>query len=172
MRLTAMPTVLVAVALIIAGCGSSSSTATSSSASAPGTTSTTATSAAKSTTTAASAPSFSSASNCQQLMGLGSKYGQAISAATTGGKFNLQAVVGLYQSLANAAPAAIRPDLQQTAQAMVSFAATLSRAGYKPGQVPTAAETAALQAASKQFTQPKFRAAAQHLSTWVRQNCG
>jgi hypothetical protein len=95
-----------------------------------------------------------------------------MSAATTGGKFNLQAVVGLYQSLANAAPAEIRPDLQLTAQGLASFASTLSKVGYKVGQVPTAAEIAGLQAASQQFSQPKFRTAEQHLSTWAHKNCG
>jgi hypothetical protein len=167
-----MPAVLVAVAAITAGCGSSTTTTTTSNAASPATTSTTASVAATNTKTAAAAPTFSSASNCRQLMGLGAKYAQAMSAATTGGKFNLQAVVGLYQSLANAAPAEIRPDLQQTTQALASFAAAIAKVGYKPGQVPTGAEIASLQAASQQFSQPKFRAAEQHLSTWAHQNCG
>jgi hypothetical protein len=105
-------------------------------------------------------------------MGLGAKYAQAMSAASTGGKFNLAAVVGLYKNLANAAPAEIRPDLQQTTQALASFAATMAKVGYKPGQVPTGAEIAGLQAASQQFSQPKFLAAEKHLSTWAHQNCG
>ena len=106
---------LVAAAAITAGCGSSSPGTTSSSSAAPGTTSTTASvaattsAAATSTKTTATAPTFSSASNCQQLMGLGAKYAQAMSAASTGGKFDLQAVVGLYKNLADAAPAEIRP---------------------------------------------------------------
>jgi hypothetical protein len=162
---------LVAAAAITAGCGSSATT-TSSSAAPAATTSTTATVAAASTKTATAAPTFSSASNCQQLMGLGAKFAQAMSAATTGGKLDLQKVVGLYQNLANAAPAAIRPDLQQTTQALTSFAATMAKVGYKPGQVPTGAEIASLQAASQQFSQPKFRAAEEHLSTWAHANCG
>jgi hypothetical protein len=164
MRFRAMPIGLVAVVVIVAGCGGSKTTATSAATKAPSTTSASRTSAA--------APSFASATNCQQLAGVGAKFAQAMSAATRGGKYDLQTAVSAYQGLASAAPAQIRPDVQLMAQAFSSFAAALSKAGYVPGKVPTAAQIAGLQSATKIFSQPKLRAAGQRLSAWAHQNCG
>jgi hypothetical protein len=164
-----MPMVLVAVAAIVAGCGGSNNTTTSAATKAPSTTSASTTSAA---TTSAAVPSFASATNCQQLVGVGAKFAQAMSAATTGGKLDLQAAVSAYQGLASAAPAQIRPDVQVMAQAFSSFAAALSKAGYTLGKAPTPAQMAGVQTAAKMFSQSKLRAAAQRLSVWAHQNCG
>jgi hypothetical protein len=159
-----MPIVLVAVAAIVAGCGGSNKTATSAATTTP--------SAKSATTTSAGVPSFASATNCQQLAGVGAKFAQAMSAATRGGKVDLQTAVSAYQALASAAPGQIRPDVQVMAQAFSSFAAALSKAGYIPGKVPAAAQLAGVQTAAQVFSQPKFRAAAQRLSAWAHQNCG
>ena len=159
-----MSVVLVAVVAIIAGCGGSSNSATSAA--------TTASSAPAATTTSTAPPSFASAQSCPQLAGLGSKFAQAMSATTSGRKFDLQTAVNAYQTLANAAPSKIRPDLQLIAQAFTSFAAALTKAGYTPGKVPTAGQIAALQTAGQAFSQPRLRAAEQRLSVWARQNCG
>jgi len=160
--------VVVACALV-AGCGGSSKSKTSASTTASGATTA---SGVTTATTSTGAPSFASAQNCQQLAGVGAKYAQAISPTTSGGNLDLQAAASTYQALANAAPAEIRPDLQTTAQAFSSFAAALSKVGYKPGQVPTAAQLAALQSAVQVSSQPNFRAAEQRISAWARQNCG
>ena len=164
MRFRAMSMVLVAVAAIVAGCGGSNKTATSAATTTPSTTS--------ASTTSAGAPSFASGTNCQQLAGVGAKFAQAMSAATRGGKLDLQTAVSAYQALASAAPGQIRPDVQVMARAFSSFAAGLSKAGYIPGKVPTAAQIAGLQTVAQVFSQPKFRAAAQRLSAWAHQNCG
>ena len=103
---------------------------------------------------------------------MGAKFAQAMSAATRGGKFDLQTAVSAYQALASAAPAQIRPDVQTMAQAFSSFAAALSKAGYVPGKVPTPAQVAGVTAAAQAFSQPKLRAAGQRLTAWAHQNCG
>ena len=164
MRFRAMSILLVVVVAIVAGCGGSNKTATSAATTAPSTTS--------ATTTSAGVPSFASATNCQQLAGVGAKFAQAMSGATSGGKLDLQTAVNAYQALASVAPAQIRPDLQVMAQAFSSFAAALSKAGYTPGKVPTAAQIAGVQTAAQVFSQPRLRAAAQRLSVWAHQNCG
>jgi hypothetical protein len=159
-----MPIAVVAVVVIVAGCGGSNKTATSAATTAPSTIS--------ASTTSAAAPSFASATNCQQLAGVGAKFAQAMSAASRGGKFGLQTAVSAYQALASAAPTQIRPDVQLMAQAFSSFAAALSKAGYAPGKVPSPSQIAGLTTAAKIFSQPKLRAAGQRLSAWAHQNCG
>jgi hypothetical protein len=170
MRFMATSVVAVAVVAIIAGCGGSSNSATSAATTASSAAA--ASSAPAATTTSTVAPSFASAQNCLQLSGLGAKFAQAMSATTSGGKFDLQTVVNAYQALANAAPSEIRPDLQVIAQEFTAFATALSKAGYTPGTVPTAGQIAALQTAAQAFSQPQLRAAEQRLSVWARHNCG
>jgi hypothetical protein len=164
-----MSVVLVVGVVMIAGCGSSSSSSSSSS------TATSASSKAPSATgtskTSTGAPSFASGHNCLQLGGLGAKFAQAMAAARTGGKLNLQAAVSAYQNLANAAPSEIRPDLQITAQVFSSFAGALAKVGYTPGKTPTPAQLAGLQSAVQVFSQPQFRTAERRLSVWAHQHC-
>jgi hypothetical protein len=88
-----------------------------------------------------------------------------------GGKLDLQAAVKAYQDLANAAPSAIQPDMQTISQAFSTFAAALAKAGYTVGQVPTAAQSAALQSAVQPFAQPKVRSAELAVAAWAKQNC-
>lgn len=168
MRFRAISVVAVAVVAIIAGCGGSSNSATSAATTASSAASA---SSAPAATTTSAAPSFASAQNCLQLVGLEAKFAQAMSATTGGGKFDLQTVVNAYQALANAAPSEIRPDLQLIAQAFTSFATAPAKAGYTLGTVPTAGQIAALQTAAQAFSQPQLRAAEQRLLVWARQNC-
>ena len=163
MRFRATYIVLVAVAALVAGCGGSNNGSTLASTTPPGTTA---------PTTSAGAPSFASAGHCADLSGLAAKYAQAVSAAASGGHYNLQTAVSAYQALANAAPAEIRPDVQVVAQAFASFASALSKVGYTPGKVPTAAQRAGIQRAIQAFNSPTLRAAGQRLKVWGRQHCG
>jgi hypothetical protein len=169
MRIGTVSATLAAVALLT-GCGSSSSSSTS-----PTTTSASASassaSTTPSTTSSTAAPSFASSQNCLQLAGVGSRFAQAIRAATGGGKLDLQAAVKAYQDLANAAPSAIQPDMQTISQAFSAFAAALAKTGYTLGQAPTASQAAALQSAVQVFSQSKFRTAAQNVAAWAKQNC-
>ena len=92
-------------------------------------------------------------------------------AATGGAKLDLQAAVKAYQDLANAAPSAIQPDVQTISHAFSAFATAIGKTGYTLGQVPTAAQTAALQSAVQAFSQAKLQTAAQNLAAWAKQNC-
>jgi hypothetical protein len=169
MRIGTVSATLAAIALL-AGCGSSSSSSTSStttSASAPASSGPTTSSTPSSTAT----PSFASAQNCLQLAGVGSRFAQALQAATGGGKLDLQAAVKAYQDLANAAPSAIQPDVQTISQAFTTFAAALAKSGYTLGKTPTPSQAAALQSAAQAFSQSKLRTAAQNVAAWAKQNC-
>ncbi len=169
---------VLALVAVAAGCGGNkSATGTTSSAT---TTAATTTSAASSsgggaTTTASSggtgAPSFASSKNCLQLASIGAKFSQAMAAATSSGKSSVTSAAEAYQALADAAPSAIRSDLETLSGAFESFAKALEKAGYTPGKTPTAAQLAALSSASKSFTSPKLQAAEQHLVAWGKKNC-
>jgi hypothetical protein len=175
MRLGGTSAALVASVLIVVGCGGSSSstvTTPSTSSSTPSTAASATTALTTASTTSSTAPSFASAANCAQLLGLGAKFARTISTAASGGKFDLQAELNAYQALANAAPAEVRPDLQTLEQAFTSFLTALQKAGYKQGSVPTASQILAIQGALQSFNQPKLRAAEQRLSAWGRRNCG
>lgn len=161
--------VLVVGVAMVAGCGSSSTTSsTSSTSTSAATKAPSATGTSKSST---GAPSFASGNNCLQLGGLGTKFAQAMAAARSGGKLNLQAAVSVYHDLANAAPSEIRPDLQLTAQAFSTFAGALAKAGYTPGKTPTPAQLAGLQSAVQIFSKPQFQAAEHRVSVWAHQHC-
>jgi hypothetical protein len=185
----------VVVAVLVAACGGSStpakttkkqssqrasvtqkktaaSTGTSSNPAAASTTTTSAAAATTGSTPAASSqPTFASATNCTQLAGLGEQYAKAMSAATSGGKFDLGAAVTAYRNLANAAPSAIRPDLQVLAGAFASYANALSKSGYKFGTVPSASQVTAVEQAVKTFDTAKMSAALKHLKAWGTANC-
>jgi hypothetical protein len=94
-----------------------------------------------------------------------------MSSATTGGKFNLNAMVTAYDNLAKAAPSAIRPDIQELAGAFSGYAAALNKVGYKFGSVPTASQISAIEAAVKVFSAAKLETATKHLETWATANC-
>jgi hypothetical protein len=169
---------------MVAGCGGSSNSSSGGSsksstksskpsattkASAPSATTTASTSSSSNTSTTA-ATSFASDANCLALDGVGTKFAQAMASAT-GAKFNETAAVADFQNLANAAPSAIRPDLETIAQAFTSFATAFKKSGYEIGKTPTAAQTAALEASMAVFSQPKLKAAELALQAWGKKNC-
>ena len=102
---------------------------------------------------------------------MGQQFAKAMSSATSGGKFDLQAVVKAYQDLANAAPSAIRPDIQVLAAAFTTYANALSKSGYTFGKVPTPTQISAIERAVKVFSEAKLKSAANHIESWAVQNC-
>jgi glutathione S-transferase len=91
--------------------------------------------------------------------------------SVTGSKFNETAAASDFQQLANAAPSAIRSDLQTVATAFSTFASALKKSGYVFGKTPTATQTAALESATSVFEQPKLKAADAALQAWSVKNC-
>jgi predicted small lipoprotein YifL len=191
MRTLSRSALIVATVVALAGCGSSSGPSTkttsavppASTASTPAHTVSTPAYTASTPAYTVSTPAhtsstksspnlgaFTDAGNCLQLGGLGAKFAQAMSAAT-GGHVDLKAAVSAYNALANAAPSAIRPDLQLIAHAFGSFASALASAHYTVGKVPSASQVSALESAASQLSQPKLRTAEQAIGAWARQNC-
>jgi len=172
------------VAVLVAGCGGSSTpttttkkpaakkaAATTTVSKPQSVTMTTPSTSTKSTSAASSTPTFASAGNCSSLTGVGEQFAKAMSSASGGGKFNLNAMVTAYKNLANAAPSAIRPDIEEFAAAFSTYASTLSKVGYKFGSVPTASQISAIEGATKLFTSAKLKSAETNLEAWAASNC-
>lgn len=167
MRRTVLAVALAALVAAAAGCGGSGKSAGTSQ------TTTTSTSAQTSTSTmTATTPrlSFSSAKNCSQLAALEKKAESSLS--PTSDSTTLATLPTVLKGLADAAPSAIRGDLETVAGAFSAYVQGLKSSGYKTGQIPTAAQIAALTKAAKQFQAPKVKAAITHLTSWVKTNCG
>jgi len=149
--------------VIAAGCGGSSKKSAS-----PPSSSTS----AGSTTTSSAAPKFATSKNCAQLEALGTKLAQSLQTTSGNAETRISNEAKLFQAYANAAPSEVRGDFQTLASAFNTYMHALLKAGLKPGKVPTAAQIAQIEAASKAFSTPKLRAAEQHLSAWAQKNCG
>jgi hypothetical protein len=157
---------LLILVVLVAGCGGGKKKAAS-------TTSGSATTAAAATTSSSSGtPSFASAKNCKDLAALGAKMSAALQAASGNGSSSLGDEANIFKAMASAAPSEIRGDFETFASAFSSYAQALSKANFKPGKTPTAAQIAALTNAAKSFNTPKLQAAEQHLAAWGQKNCG
>jgi hypothetical protein len=168
-KLTAMT--LIVLAVVAGGCGGGKKKSA-----APATTAATSTTTSAAATTTAAAtpvvPTFASTKNCQQLMALGVKISQALQSTSTGGLGSIGTESNVFKALANAAPAEIRGDFETFAGAFSAYAQALTKAGFKAGKVPTAAQIAVLATAAKSFNAPKLQVAERHLSAWAQKNCG
>jgi hypothetical protein len=175
MRVRTLAAALVA-AVLVAGCGGSSSPSTSTTtAKTPtavkkSTTAASKTVAVSSTPSSSGTPTFASDANCLQLSGLGTKFAEAMGAAT-GSKFNETAAAADFQQMAAAAPSAIRPDLETIATAFTKFATAMKNSGFVIGKTPTAAQEASLAQAVTVFEGSKLKSAEAALQAWGTKNC-
>jgi hypothetical protein len=175
MKFKLVSVLVVVFVVIAAGCGSSKKKAASPTTTAAGTTTagtTTAGTTTSATTTTSSAPTFATSKNCAQLIGLGAKFAQALQSNSGNAGASLTNETKAFQAMAAAAPSEIRGDFQTIAGAFSVYVQALAKAGFKPGTVPSAAQLAQIQAATKAFSTSKLKAAEQHLSAWSRKNCG
>lgn len=174
----------VVVAVIAAGCGGSSTptnttksqtakkTANTTTVSKPKTTSVAApNSSVTSTSSSSNLAAFASTGHCAALAGVSEQFAKAMTSATSGGKFNMNAAVTAYKNLANAAPSAIRPDLEVLANAFATYGSLLSKSGYKVGSVPSASQIASIEQAAKALSTSKLASASKAVEAWAVKNC-
>jgi hypothetical protein len=156
----ALAVTAVICALVAAGCGGSKKKSAS-----PTTT-------ASTTTTSSGTPKFATTKNCAQLEALGTKLAQSLQTTSGSAEARLDKEAQVLHDYANAAPSEVRGDFQTLADAFDTYVHALLKAGIKPGQAPTPAQIAKIQAAAKAFSTQKLRAAEQHLAAWAQKNCG
>jgi hypothetical protein len=157
----------VALVLVAAGCGSSKKKSSAP----PAATTTSHTTTAATTAT----PVVKGAGSCIQLAALGAKFSTALSSLNASAKGDpaKQAAntAKLFAQFASAAPSEIRGDFEVYAKMMSSYASIVAKTHLKPGKVPSAADLAALQKASKAFSSPELAKASAHLTAWAKQHC-
>jgi hypothetical protein len=153
---------VVICAVVAAGCGGSKKSASTTTSSTP----------AATTTTGSTAPKFATSKNCAQLEALGTKLAQSLQTTSGSAEARLDKEAQVLHDYANAAPSEVRGDFQTLADAFDTYVHALLKAGIKPGQAPTAAQIAKIQAAAKAFSSQKLQAAEQHLAAWAQKNCG
>lgn len=107
--------------------------------------------------------------DCQSLVKAYVGLSAAIAAASGG-----QDVSGDIEEFANyvdEVPEEIRADVETIAAAYGTFVDELEKVGYEPGQIPSADQLQALEAASKSVGTPEVQAASENLSAWTDKNC-
>jgi len=168
---------VVALALVAAGCGGSDDESAASDETTTEATTTTDETTTDETTTEASTDTsgtdtgaFNFASeDCQSLVKAYVGLSAAIAAAS-GGQ-DVSADIEKFSKYVDEVPEEIRDDVQTIAAAYGTFANELKDIGYKPGQVPTADQIQKLQDASKSVATSDVQAAGDHLNTWTTENC-
>ena len=165
---------VVALALVAAGCGGSDNeSAASDETTTEETTTTDETTTEESTDTSGTTDTdatFNFASeDCQSLVKAYVGLSAAIAAAS-GGK-DVSGDIEKFSKYVDEVPEEIRGDVQTIAAAYSSFADELKDIGYTPGQVPTADQLQKLQDASGSLGTSEVQAAGEHLNTWTTENC-
>ena len=103
--------------------------------------------------------------DCLQLASIGATFAQAITGATD------EEAVEAFQELADEVPDEIQADVQVLADWFADYAAELEDIGLEPGSIPTAEQAAQLQAALAGTNQEEVSAASERIGTWANENC-
>lgn len=161
------PVLLVALALVVAGCGGggkkSAATTAATTAAAPATTAA-ATTAPTGTTSDLSG--LATAANCKQLADLGAKFSDAVSGTDPQ---DTKKIAQLLKEFAAKTPTDIRPDFTLVADVYSKLADAIGN--LQPGSVPDPSILSKLQKLSTEVDAEKLATASQHISDWVRTNC-
>jgi DNA polymerase/3'-5' exonuclease PolX len=161
---------VVALALVAAGCGGSDDeSAASDEATVEETTTTTAEDTTSEETTEETTDTDLSGvlgdEDCLALAGVGASIAQAFSGAVdSGDEADLE-------ELASKVPEEIRADVETLAQALATYSEKLQDIGIEPGATPSAAQLQDLQTAITSLNQDELTAASQRIEAWSQENC-
>jgi hypothetical protein len=157
---------VLAVALVAAGCGGGDDDSSASGDTAIEETTTTEDTTSDDTTTDDGDLSGVLADeDCRELVSIGATFSQALSGATD------QDAAEAFQDLVDDVPDEIQADVQVLADWFAEYASKLQDVGIQPGQVPTAEQLAQLQTAFASLDQEEVSAASERLGTWAEANC-
>lgn len=107
--------------------------------------------------------------DCQNLMKAYVGLSAAIGAAS-GGQ-DVSGDIEAFAKYADEVPDEIKADVQTLASAYGAFLDDLEDLGLKPGQIPSADQMQALEAASKSLGDSDVQAASERLNAWTTANC-
>jgi ABC-type glycerol-3-phosphate transport system substrate-binding protein len=173
-----LPILLVALVFVVAGCGgggddSSASGDTTATEMTTEETTTEETTTEETTTDATETDTdatFAWASeDCQNLVKAYIGLSAAIAAAS-GGQ-DVSGDIEEFATYVEQVPGEIRADVETIAAAYGEFTDELAKIGLAPGDVPSADQLQALQAASESLGVPEVQAAGERLTAWTDENC-
>ena len=156
---------VVALALVAAGCGGSNDeSAASDETTVEETTTSTDESTTDTSTTDTSISGVLGDKDCLALASAGAAFAQAVTGATD------DEAAAAFEKLANDVPDEIKADVQTLADWYATYTAKLKDIGITAGQTPTAAQLQQLQTAISSDTS-EVQAASQRLEAWSQENC-
>jgi hypothetical protein len=163
---------VVAVALVAAGCGGGNDeSAASTETTTEETTTTSDTTTSDETATDGSTDTTDLSGilgdeDCLALASVGATMAQAFAGAS--GSTDNSAEL---ENLASKVPDEIKADVQVLAQAFATYSAKLKDVGVEAGKTPTADQLQQLQAAIASLDQQELTAASQRIEAWSKKNC-
>lgn len=103
--------------------------------------------------------------DCQALLGVGASIAAAFSGAVdSGSQEDLD-------ELASKVPDEIKSDVETLARALATYSAEIEKIGIAPGATPSADQLQELQTAIASLDQEELTAASQNLEAWSKENC-
>jgi ABC-type Zn uptake system ZnuABC Zn-binding protein ZnuA len=163
---------VVALALVAAGCGGDGNESAASDETTTTETTTTEDAMTAETTTDETSTDTTDLSgilgdeDCLALASVGATIAQAFS-GTSGTTDNTDEL----EQLADKVPDEIKADVQTLAQAFGTYAAKIKDIGIEPGSTPTADQLQQLQTAIASLDQQELTAASNRIEAWAKQNC-
>jgi hypothetical protein len=157
---------VMALALVAAGCGGSDNeSAASDETATEETTSTESTTTTEESTDTGDLSGVLDDEDCLRLASIGATFAQAITGATD------EEAAEAFQNLVDNVPDEIKADVQVLADWFADYSAKVKDIGIEAGQTPTAEQIQQLSAALADTNQEEVTAASQRLGTWANENC-
>jgi hypothetical protein len=158
--------VLVALALVAAGCGGGDNESAGSDDTTTEATLTETTSESSETTGSGDVEDILGDEDCLALAGVGATIAQAFAGAADG-----TASTEELAELADKVPDEIQADVQTLAAAFGEYADKIKDIGISPGSTPNAEQLQELQAAISSLDQKELTAASERIQAWATENC-
>lgn len=110
--------------------------------------------------------------DCRGLVAAFLGVSQAFAAAAGGSNEDLQEQAEAFSEFADDVPEEIRADVQTLADAYGQYLDVIQEAGIQPGEIPTAEQAQELSDALQAVGTADVTAASERLGTWTTENCG
>ena len=162
---------VIALALVAAGCGGSDDESSASDETTLEETLTEDTTTEDETTTDGDADFNFADEDCQSLVAAFLGVSQAFAAAAGGSDAELEEQAEAFGEFADDVPDEISDDVATLAAAYGQYIEVIQDAGIEPGQIPTAAQAQELSQALESVGTADVTAASERLSAWTTENC-
>jgi hypothetical protein len=157
--------VVMALALVAAGCGGGDDESAASDETTVEETTTTADETTDESTGTGDLSAILDDEDCLKLASIGASFAQAITGATD------EEAVEAFQQLVDEVPDEIKADVQVLADWFAEYSAKLDEIGLEAGATPTAEQIQELQTALAATNQQEVTAASERLGVWANENC-